>query len=331
MPAPTIATLRPALACAAWARSSGRATVARAPPAATRATSPRNSRLERRCFACHPASAARASASPVASLVFSANHATRIVRENWSNSGLRDMKLLVYATPTLRIVARGHRVSSRTSARTSLSRIRSARPLGAVVLPKEIANLDRNTPTIRAVVNNCRTCRRTRRQLVALTSPVAFFVAVRSFRKGRTVPKLDGVANVYRGPLACAARLRSVSRAWWEPLRGLVIHSMALLPELQTTAYGRASGLGFRTTAFCVRGCGRSRPGPRRICDHAASFAARHHADSRWVERPVLPSAPVGCTLKQPRLHRPVRTVDEGEGLNDPRLKARDSGSTVVY
>ena len=31
-------------------------------------------------------------------------------------------------------------------------------------LTKEIANMDRNTPTIRAVVNKCRTCRRTRRQ-----------------------------------------------------------------------------------------------------------------------------------------------------------------------
>ena len=120
---PTIATLRPGLAGAAWARSSGRATVARAPPAAARARSPRNSRLERRCFACHPASAARASASPVASLVCSANHATRIVRENWSNNGWRDMKLLVYATPTVPIVARGRRRMRRTSARTALSQI----------------------------------------------------------------------------------------------------------------------------------------------------------------------------------------------------------------
>ena len=86
------------------------------------------------------------------------------------------------ATPTLRIVARGHR-SIRSSAHTVLSRIRS-HDLSVPLSYKEIANLDRNTPTTRAVLNECRTSR-TRRQPVTLTSPVAFVVAVSITQKRR--------------------------------------------------------------------------------------------------------------------------------------------------
>ena len=77
----------------------------------------------------------------------------------------------MYATPTLRIVARGIEVSGRTSARTVLSSDPMSTDLSVRCLTGEIANLDRNTPMFRAVANECRMCRRTRPQRrVALTS-----------------------------------------------------------------------------------------------------------------------------------------------------------------
>ena len=82
-------------------------------------------------------------------------------------------------------------------------------------------------------------------------------------------PTPYGVANVYRGPLACAARLRSLHELGGDiPRISHPLHGFA--PRAANTAYGCTPRLSFRTTAFCIRRCVR---GPRRTYGHAAGFA----------------------------------------------------------
>src|SRR5262245_61465762 len=81
----------PPLLVFADALSSGPATEASVPAAATRATSPRNSRRVRCRSACAWTSATRSRASLVDIRFRSANQAMRTVRETWWHSGLRDI------------------------------------------------------------------------------------------------------------------------------------------------------------------------------------------------------------------------------------------------
>src|SRR4029450_1959209 len=56
-------------------------------------------------------------------------------------------------------------------------------------------------------------------------------------------------------------------------LRGLVIHSMALLPELRTRGGQPYTSPGLPDNGFLRQAIGRSRADPRRTYDHAAGFA----------------------------------------------------------
>ncbi len=145
-----------------------------------------------------------------------------------------------------------------------------------------------------------------------------------------SAPQGTGVPPRGRRPIA----LRTFIGAHWPALlasdlftslagtfRGLVIHCMALLPELQTRRTGRTPRLGFRTTAFSSGDGGEvhgalaiMRPDSRSAVDVA-----------RWGEPAARTS---GCPrgpdsrphTEQPWLYGTVRLVDAAEGPKPRRV-----------